>query len=117
MRTQVVVGKHLGVNAEQGDVVPDRLRSNARAFKQICLGGHVSPSSHASVSNRINDEVGNQLAIIDAPALCKFAALGGLYHHVQTTHPVEHTRWPIDLGAEHGVIGFAMQATSTLTCK
>jgi hypothetical protein len=43
---QVVDGKHLALDAEQGKVQPMGSHGYARTFKQIGLGRHIGPFVH-----------------------------------------------------------------------
>ena len=46
---QVVDGEDFAFHAEQGNVLPLGGDGNARAFKQIGLGGHVNPVRHSQI--------------------------------------------------------------------
>jgi hypothetical protein len=50
MGAQVVNGKHFTVNAKEGNVLALGSHGDACAFKQIGLGGHVSPVAHCFLS-------------------------------------------------------------------
>src|SRR5690606_14693719 len=93
-----------------------KMSDSRMRWNRLCRATRIAPLKGVTRSGagvglyRINDGVGDHLAVVDAQPLREPQPARGADHDVQIAPDVEHRARSVQLGAEHGVVRLAMQS-------